>query len=602
MKIAITGAGAVSAIGLGKTEILASLLEGRSGIGPVRYLTTSHPEFPVGEVPLSNSEMRERLSLEDDRPYTRTALLGAMALREALSEAGLDPSDLSDVPMISGTTVGGMDRSEEYYKDFISPDSRSYSEYIKVHDCGATTALTGEICGNFAFSTTLSTACSSAANAIILGANLLRSGRAEKVAVGGSECLSDFHLSGFNTLMILDRERCKPFDSRRAGLNLGEGAGYLILETEESALRRGAKPLAYLSGFGNACDAFHQTASSPDGEGAFLAMSKAIAMGGLEPSEVDYVNAHGTGTPNNDASETAAMKRVFGDSMPSVSSTKSLTGHTTSATGGLESVICLLALANGFIPANIGWESPDADCIRPVSEVRRGVRLSNILCNSFGFGGNDSSLLFTREGRDIACHDSDNGIFVKAVSRITPETGDPDFKKFISPIEARRMGKLMKRALATSMTVLEEAGVANPDAIITGTKYGSVEYTEALLFSLKGLSDQPMKPTFFMQSTHNTVGSLIGIRTASHGYNATYSHGDESFDGALLDAELQLRLGEIDNALVGVFDETTPIFSAMLAKAGIPSTDIALSVFLDHKPEGALCRLEELNEYLKTTI
>lgn len=599
MKIAVTGAGAVSAIGLDKAEILASLLEGRSGVGPVRYLATTHPEFPVGEVPLSNEEMKARLGLSDDRPYTRTVLMGAIALREALAEAGLMPGELADVPLISGTTVGGMDRSEEYYRDFISPDTDAHTEYIKAHDCGATTSMMGEICGNFSFSTTLSTACSSAANAIILGANLLRSGRAERVAVGGSECLSDFHLSGFNTLMILDIERCKPFDSRRAGLNLGEGAGYLILETEDSAKRRGARPIAYLSGYGNACDAFHQTASSPDGEGAFLAMSKALEMGGLKPSSIDYINAHGTGTPNNDASETSAMKRVFGDALPPVSSTKSLTGHTTSATGGLESVICLLALEHGFIPAELGWECPDPDCLIPVTEVKRGAVLDNVLCNSFGFGGNDSSLLFTRTGSDISCRKVDGDIYVKAVSKITPETGDPDFRQFISPIEARRMGKLMKRALATSKTVLAEVGVSQPDAILTGTRYGSVEYTEALLFSLKGLSDQPLKPTFFMQSTHNTVGSLIGIQTKSHGYNATYSHGSGSFDGALLDAELQLRLGEIDNALVGVFDETTPIFSAMLAKAGISSPEIALSVFLDRKPEGALCRLEDLKEYLK---
>lgn len=393
--VCITGAGVVSALGLGKEQTLRALLEGRSGVGPVRHLVTSRTEFPAGEVDLSNAHMMELLGIGSQAVTTRTALLGILALREAVGQAGLSAPALKDIPLVSGTTVGGMDRSEEHYLDFIS-ERPDWSEYIPVHDCGATTELTGAYFGGFAWETTLSTACSSAANAIILGANLIRSGKADIVVAGGSECLSDFHVNGFNTLMILDRERCRPFDATRAGLNLGEGAGYLVLESEESAKRRGAKPLAALSGWGNACDAFHQTASSENGEGAFRAMSKALAMASLKPGDIDYVNAHGTGTPNNDASESAAMRRVFGDSVPAVSSTKSLTGHTTSATGSIESVICLLAMEHGFVPANLGWGNEDPQCICPVAATMTGCKLRNVLCNSFGFGGNDSSLVFSR--------------------------------------------------------------------------------------------------------------------------------------------------------------------------------------------------------------
>lgn len=230
---------------------------------------------------------------------------------------------------------------------------------------------------------------------MMFGANLLRTGQYERVVVGGSESLSNYHLNGFNSLMILDRETCRPFDASRAGLNLGEGAAYLVLETLESARQRGAEPLARFSGFGNACDAFHQTASSENGEGAFLAMQKALRMAGLQPSDIDYVNAHGTGTPNNDASESAALRRVFTESVPPVSSTKAFTGHTTSASGSIEAVFCLLALQHSFVPLQLNWHTPDAACVTPCTAVLNKP-LRHILSNAFGFGGNDSSIIISR--------------------------------------------------------------------------------------------------------------------------------------------------------------------------------------------------------------
>ncbi|MCQ2144189.1 MAG: beta-ketoacyl synthase chain length factor [Bacteroidales bacterium] len=186
-------------------------------------------------------------------------------------------------------------------------------------------------------------------------------------------------------------------------------------------------------------------------------------------------------------------------------------------------------------------------------------------------------------------------IYINAASQIAPGCEEPDYRQFITPMEARRMGKLMKRSLATSLTALREAGIEHPDAIITGTFLGSVENTEALLMSLTGVSDAPMKPTNFMQSTHNTVSSMIGIRTASHGYNATYSHGLSSFESALLDALLQLELGEIENALVGLSDETSETFSMMLGKVGVESMDIASSIVVSRKAENALCRIADFS-------
>jgi 3-oxoacyl-[acyl-carrier-protein] synthase-1 len=384
--IHITGAGVVSAVGCGQGETLGALRRGASGIAPVHYLQTAEKSFPVGEVKLSNAEMAALSGASEG--LSRTSLMGILALREALEQAGLE--SLAGIPLIGGTTVGGMDLTEQ-----------TFPAYSPLHDCGASTDAIAAHFGGCPWATTLSTACSSAANAIIFGANLIRSGQAEMVAVGGSEALSDFHLHGFGSLMILDTAPCRPFDATRAGLNLGEGAAFLILESEASRKRRGAASLAVLSSFGNACDAFHQTASSENGEGAFLAMRKALTMAGLQPADIDYVNAHGTGTPNNDASESAALKRVFGDALPRVSSTKAFTGHTTSASGSIEAVFCLLALQHGFIPPQLNWTTPDPACIVPsrggeTSCPTGHLPLRHILCNAFGFGGNDSSLLISR--------------------------------------------------------------------------------------------------------------------------------------------------------------------------------------------------------------
>lgn len=409
-RLVITGAGVVSAIGCGKSASLDALRSCRSGIGPVTYLQGGPEGLPAGEVPLSNEEMAALAGITLDQEWPRTSLMSVLALQEALEQAGITYSgrktfpsakknadapgnvslpenksalSLCEIPVIGGTTVGGMDLTEKIYPR-VSP----------LHGCGASTDIAVEFLGGCREATTVSTACSSATNAIIFGANLLRSGKCECVVCGGSESLSAYHFHGFNSLMILDKEPCRPFDASRAGLNLGEGAAYLVLETEESALRRGVKPIAVLSGWGNACDAFHQTASSPEGEGAFLAMQKALVMAGLEPSAIDYVNAHGTGTPNNDASESAAIRRIFGSAVPPVSSTKPFTGHTTSASGSIKAVFCLLAMQHGFVPRQLNWSTPDPECVVPqVEPLDKSLR--HIVCNAFGFGGNDSSIILS---------------------------------------------------------------------------------------------------------------------------------------------------------------------------------------------------------------
>lgn len=395
-KILISGIGLISAIGSNVQECLEALSSGRTGIGRAQFLQTRHKdEFMLGEVKLSNEQLFDILAIsEEDRiRHTRTSLLALSAGREALLDAGFKLGDFGGrrIGIISATTVGGMDKSENSY-----PTRDLASGFVQTHPSGDSTDKLGEYLGIDAYRSTLSTACSSAANAIMHGARLIHHGYLDAVLVGGVDPLSRFTLNGFNALMILDREWCCPFDQNRRGLNLGEGAGFIVIEKESSVKERAAKSYCSLAGYANANDAYHQTASSPDGEGAFMSMSKALEMSGLRPDEIDYINVHGTGTSNNDLSEGLALKRVFGDTLPPFSSTKAFTGHTLGAAAGVEAVISILAIEHGLIFPNLNFSEPIVEFgVAPVTKlISRPVR--TVLSNSFGFGGNNSTLVFSR--------------------------------------------------------------------------------------------------------------------------------------------------------------------------------------------------------------
>ena len=391
MRIAVAGAGIVSAIGIGVGQTLDSIRALRSGIGEVSLFPTVH-RVPVGEVRMPNEALASLSGVTGGKPRSRTALLGMLAAREALRDAGVDPSGSLRVGLVSATSVGGMDLTEEFYREFMADDRKGRLRQVVAHERADRTLKIAEYCGIGAFTTTLSTACSSAANAIMLGARLIRGGMLDCVVAGGTDALCRFTLNGFRSLMILDSQPCRPFDRSRAGLNLGEGAGYVVLMKEECCSR---KPYGYLSGYANANDAFHQTASSADGEGAWLAMRGALNVAGLEPDSIGYVNVHGTGTPNNDASEARALSRLFGKRIPPFSSTKPFTGHTLAAAGGIEAVLSVIALQRGILYPNLRFAEPMDEGMIPCTEYREGVGLRHVMSNSFGFGGNCTTLIFS---------------------------------------------------------------------------------------------------------------------------------------------------------------------------------------------------------------
>lgn len=396
MGVGVTGMGMVSAIGFSVAENLSSLATSRCGITRVDNFETRHRDnVLVGEIKLSNIALEERIGLIKGHGVTRTGMLGILAAREAVQQAGLlftDPSVRTG--LISSTSVGGMDVTEKYFYSYTQDPELQH--YILSHDAGVSTQQIADDLGLKGTVTTISTACSSAANAIMLGARLIKSGRLDRVIVGGTDALSKFTLNGFNTLMILSDTYCKPFDQNRKGLNLGEAAAYLVLESDALIAKEQKPVLAYVTGYGNANDAFHQTASSENGEGAFLAMQKAFAVSGLAANQIDYINVHGTATPNNDLSEGRALIRAFGNNVPTFSSTKAFTGHTLAAAAAIEAVYSILAIQNGVVFPNLNFETPmeEFELIPQTDLLRRDVNY--VLSNSFGFGGNCSTLIFGR--------------------------------------------------------------------------------------------------------------------------------------------------------------------------------------------------------------
>jgi 3-oxoacyl-[acyl-carrier-protein] synthase-1 len=396
-KVFITGIGVISSIGFSIDETIGSLKSSRSGIGKITMLDTYYQEeLPAGEVKATNEELFEMARIKNKRPYSRTALLGLIAARQALRHARIDYITTYKTGLISATTVGGMDKSEVFYRPFIKNKRYGRLRDIITHDCGDSTETIADHTGIRDYVSTVSTACSSSANALLLGARLIKNGLLQRVLVGGVDALTLFTLNGFNSLMILDKSPCRPFDEERNGLNLGEGAGFLMLEAESIAEKEKKSVFCEISGYGNACDAFHQTASSPEGDGAYLSMKKALDTARLEPSMIDYINAHGTGTKNNDLSEGKAIERLFGNTPPPCSSTKAYTGHTLGAAGAIEAVFCVLAIQNSIIYPNLRFQKQMSELsFSPVVALQNKKPLKHIMSNSFGFGGNNTSIIFS---------------------------------------------------------------------------------------------------------------------------------------------------------------------------------------------------------------
>lgn len=390
MKVFVTGMGLISAIGNDTEACLDSLKNTKSGIGKANHFESKYTDSLLfGEVSLSNNDLKKKTNSLSEKGLSRTCLLAYSALDEAIQQANFSEEQIQsfDTGFISSSTVGGMCNTDELYADAnLKGDP---SEFVGSYGGGEHVLRVVKKYGIKGFTSTINTACSSSANAIMLGTRLIKSGRLKRVIVGGTDSLAKYTVNGFNSLMILTNEPCRPFDKNRQGLNLGEGAGYLILEAESECQNK--TKIAEVLGYGNANDAHHPSATSPEAFGPRLAMERALKSADIDQSKVDYINAHGTGTVNNDETELFAFHSTF-EAIPPFNSTKSYTGHTLAASGAIESILSILSMNESEVYPSLNCDNPIGHS--PISLIESKVSINVVMTNSFGFGGNCTSVIF----------------------------------------------------------------------------------------------------------------------------------------------------------------------------------------------------------------
>lgn len=611
-RVAVTGYGIVSAAGCGTGPAWRAAASGGRALGPLTLFDS--PRFGGQTVGQVRDDLREAGAPPGG---SRSDRLAWLAVNEAVSMARTDRAALRGCGLILGATTGGIEGTERTIRSWLggrapSPRPLYFYECASSADrCARDFGLGGPVL-------TLSTACSSGSMAIGTAADMIRLGRCEKMLAGGVDSLCRLTVNGFNSLMLVDPDGCRPFDAARAGLTVGEGAGVLMLESESAARARGAEILGYLAGWGATCDAHHATAPLADGSGAARAMRLALADAGLPPERVDYISAHGTATPDNDRSEGAAMRLVFGASVPPFSSLKGCFGHTLAASGALESVVSLLALREGEAPPGAGFSAVDPEIgLSPVTTSPGGPPRV-ILKNAFGFGGGNVSLVFSgpEAGRtagtaktDIKRAESEPppGIYVRAIDAITPCGPDLeslfaaargsgpaaeefDLSRFAphgSALPAvpvlrcpslpektelpagarRRLSRLLKMSVIPALRCARALGPEDfpPDTtgVFMGTGAGCLDDTMVFVENAILKEEREPMPARFVHSVHNAPASQIALMLGARGTNSAATHGEISFEASLAQALDELGSSRPDGeritrAWVGAADELSP--------------------------------------------
>jgi 3-oxoacyl-[acyl-carrier-protein] synthase II len=398
-RVVVTGAGLVTPLGVGWKTNAEGFRVGRVAIRPVTLFDVSRQRVKMaGEVALPSALPDTRLPQRHLQRLDRAARLLLLAAHEAWNQSGWEPSE--DLPVVLGTTSGGMGLGEDYYRQAIHSQHSHRRQPVRVvHYQAQRQALDlGDAFGFTGPMTIIANACASGANAVGHAWELLRRGRARRVLTGGYDALSQLVFAGFDSLQALSPSACRPFDARRDGLALGEGAAVLALETLSHAQARGAKILGEITGYDAATDGHHLTQPHPQGDAAFATMTGACRSAGVRPEQIGYVNAHGTGTQLNDSAEASAINRWAGDqtSRIPVSSTKAGIGHLLGGAGAVEVIVCLMALREQWLPPTATLETPDPLCRFPIVRKPTAATLEHAMTNSFGFGGANATIILRR--------------------------------------------------------------------------------------------------------------------------------------------------------------------------------------------------------------
>lgn len=567
----ITGLGVIGAPGCGVDEIWSAIASGQSGLKPLTlFQSPRYGQIPVGEISQDLSALGAPLR------GSRSDRLAWLAARAAIRSANLDVESCADrAGVLLGSSVGGTYDTERFLTALIK-QRKMFPRPTRFHECSSPVDVVADYFGLFGPSFAISTACSSGALAIATAAELIQSGQADVMLAGGTDSLSHTTWAGFHSLLLVDSQGCRPFDVARGGMSFGEGAAVLIIEAEEHARKRGAKIIARLTGWGASCDAHHVTAPHPEGAGALAAMQSALRRAQLSPADIGYVNAHGTGTRDNDVAESKALKSLFSEKVPPFSSTKRFFGHALAASGAIEAVVCIEALCRQQLPANPGFSQPDpAIGLKPVTETR-SAKLTHVMSNSFGFGGNNAVLIFsTPESVPQTRPTLTTPAIVTGLGIIAPENATserqiqpplpPDSVKVhacgpladvatLNPNQRRRLSRITQMAILAA----RRSHTVDPSkrlAIALGTGFGCLDEGAVFIENLVTKDEAEPMPTRFPGSVHNAPAGQVAIDLGATGLNSAPTMGEISFESALWQAMNQIANGEADEALAGGIDE-----------------------------------------------
>ncbi len=591
VRIWITGAGLITALGTNTRETWERLLAGERGLGPVDLFDVTAQRAKVA------GSVRGVVLPDHHGEWSRTSAFASLAGREALAEAGVDTRG-ARVGLVVGSTTGGMFETEaRLAKLHAEPHSHEGKQALLdmlSHPLTSTADCLAKSLGPFTRSRTVCSACSSGANALAIGALWLLEGSVDVVLAGGTDGLCRLTWSGFNALNAIDPGPCRPFDRGRRGLNLGEGAGFAVLERASRARARGKEPIAELAGWALAAEAHHITNPEARGTTAAATLKAAMSRAGLSPQKVDYVNAHGTATPLNDPMESAALAAALGDEVRRipVSSSKGQLGHTLGAAGAIEGILAALAVRHGAIPPTAGLEDPDPACpLVHVTGKGRAGRVRAALSNSFGFGGMDTVLVLTQPELGPAHGTEARRVVVTGVATLTPAgllgakgsaellSGPPravgagrldvDLGSMLDVTRARRLDRPARLGAVVSAHALAEAGasaLARPAraGVVLGSAFGSVDPSAAFIHRVFDKGPRFASPAEFPNLVPSSPVGHVSIYLGLRGAALSTADLATSGESAVAQGAAFVAYGEADVLLAGAVEEASDIAERIL--------------------------------------
>lgn len=585
-RVVVTGLGLICALGENTEQCWNAAANGVTGIRPVKSVNAEGCYANLGaEVDTPN----EKLSGED---YDRSSLLCIKAAGEALADSGLavTPENSGRIGVIIGNCVGGAVSIDKYYTAKQSGGGKN-TDVLKM----PAAALANNVAFHFGLNgTTANIVNACAAGTISLGyaADLIRSGKADAFVAGGSDSFSSLAFAGFHALHALDAESCSPFN-RSSGITLGEGAGILIIESYEHAKARGAKIYCEVLGSGVSSDAHHITAPRPDGQGQMLAITRAIENSGLSANDIDYINAHGTGTAKNDEAEFLSLHTLFDENDHlSVSSTKSMTGHCLGAAGSIEAVFTVKAVCEGVVPPTIGYTDENLQTLKEkagnidfVPNTKRVKDIKFAASNSFAFGGNNASIIFAKEPRDIPDRTNNDRIFVTGIGELigkpTVEISGDDYKEHgIKMAFYRKLDRFSQLQLISGMRALKDADITISEenerdiGIVVGTADGPL--TEVYNFQKTVCESGTAAGSAFSfpNTVYNAAGGYFSIFAGIKGYNVTNANSIQAGLQSLCYAADVIRNGDESIMIATGTDENTEVTGYLYDTLGLLPSDM----------------------------